>query len=322
MKIYFHNDIDGVFSAIILANHIKYRNRHQMITFIPVDYCDLPLKDVRPEDAIVDFMYHDGCGWFFDHHPTGMGKYDPSKIKGFPQKAWDPTYKSCAHLVFDHLAGKTYRRLNFRDRKTIPLIEWADKIDSAGYANIDETLDYKTPCLKIHAAYIYGGFSGVKLIKLFFKYGLSIDQVAQSSEITSYASIAEERLRDGFEAYEKSIEYSEKQNLILWDISDLDFFPNRYIPFKLYPQTIYSLGIKKRNGEYEISFSKNPWRKRTDNEINIGKALKKYGGGGHADVGGCQAGTLEEAKSVIRNIQKNYFKKSKLTLKDFFKKSN
>ena len=92
------------------------------------------------------------------------------------------------------------------------------------------------------------------------------------------------------ERHERSVEIlrqrsTEKDGTIYFDITDLDLEGyNKFIPYYLHPDSIYSIGLSKSSFRVKVSVGSNPWSKR-EPTVNLAKICERYGGGGHARVG-------------------------------------
>ena len=77
----------------------------------------------------------------------------------------------------------------------------------------------------------------------------------------------------------------EKDGTIFFDITDLDLEGyNKFIPYYLFPDSIYNVGLSKSSFRVKVSVGSNPWSKR-EPTVNLAKVCERYGGGGHARVG-------------------------------------
>jgi hypothetical protein len=77
----------------------------------------------------------------------------------------------------------------------------------------------------------------------------------------------------------------EKDGTLYFDITDHDLEGyNKFIPYYLYPDSIYSVGLSKSSFRVKVSVGSNPWSKR-EPMVNLAKVCERYGGGGHARVG-------------------------------------
>ena len=77
----------------------------------------------------------------------------------------------------------------------------------------------------------------------------------------------------------------EKDGTIFFDITDLELEGyNKFIPYYLHPDSVYSIGLSKSSFRVKVSVGSNPWSKR-EPTVNLAKVCERYGGGGHARVG-------------------------------------
>ena len=77
----------------------------------------------------------------------------------------------------------------------------------------------------------------------------------------------------------------EKDGTIFFDITDQELEGyNKFIPYYLHPDSIYSVGLSKSSFRVKVSVGSNPWSKR-EPSVNLAKVCERYGGGGHARVG-------------------------------------
>jgi len=79
----------------------------------------------------------------------------------------------------------------------------------------------------------------------------------------------------------------ERDGTIFFDITDLPLEGyNKFIPYYLYPQATYSIGLSKSSFRTKVSVGSNPWTKAKPEEmVNLAEICERYGGGGHARVG-------------------------------------
>ena len=77
----------------------------------------------------------------------------------------------------------------------------------------------------------------------------------------------------------------EKDGTIFFDITDLDLEGyNKFIPYYLHPDSVYSIGLSKSSFRVKVSVGSNPWSRR-EPSVNLARVCERYGGGGHARVG-------------------------------------
>jgi hypothetical protein len=77
----------------------------------------------------------------------------------------------------------------------------------------------------------------------------------------------------------------ETDGTIFFNITDLELEGyNKFIPYYLHPDSVYSVGVSKSAFRVKVSVGSNPWSRR-EPTVNLAKVCERYGGGGHARVG-------------------------------------
>jgi hypothetical protein len=163
------------------------------------------------------------------------------------------------------------------------LIKWADIVDGAMYEDAKSAVEMKDPAMKLTMAIEASADRDFvkKMIAL-----LAYHPLAAILEEPFVASVLPPLL----ERHERSIEIlrqraNEKDGTIFFDITDLDQEGyNKFIPYYLHPDSIYSIGLSKSSFRVKVSVGSNPWAKR-EPTVNLARICERYGGGGHARVG-------------------------------------
>ena len=76
-----------------------------------------------------------------------------------------------------------------------------------------------------------------------------------------------------------------KDATLFFDITDHDLEGyNKFVPYYLHPESIYSVGLSKSSFRVKVSVGSNPWAP-AEPTVNLAKICERYGGGGHARVG-------------------------------------
>src|SRR5207237_5372153 len=92
--------------------------------------------------------------------------------------------------------------------------------------------------------------------------------------------------------------------VIEFDVSghDLDGY-NKFIPYYLFPESVYSVGVSQSVVRAKVSVGTNPWTKR-EHRQNLAKLCEQYGGGGHAVVAAIsfRPNELDKARAAAREI--------------------
>ena len=236
------------------------------------------------ENAIVDFKYSSSSKitWWFDHHESAF--LSPADAAHFEQdqsnrKFYDPDFKSCTSFI----AMIAKERFGFDPGPVSELVQWTDIVDGAMYEDAKSAVEMKAPAMKLTMA---------------IESATDRDFVKTMIPLLAYqplASILEEPfvaavLPPMLERHQRSIEILrqrsvEKDGTIFFDITDLDLEGyNKFIPYYLHPDSIYSIGVSKSSFRVKVSVGSNPWSKRPPT-VNLARICERYGGGGHARVG-------------------------------------
>src|SRR5437773_3325652 len=76
---------------------------------------------------------------------------------------------------------------------------------------------------------------------------------------------------------------------------------NKFIPYYLFPNSIYTVSVSPSSFRTKISVGSNPW---VDGDLkhNLATICERYGGGGHAKVGAIsfEPGELDKGRRVPR----------------------
>jgi hypothetical protein len=94
------------------------------------------------------------------------------------------------------------------------------------------------------------------------------------------------------------------RGVVEFDISDKNQEGyNKFIPYYLFPDSVYSVGVSRSPLRAKVSVGTNPWsaHKRTQ---NLAKLCEQYGGGGHAVVAAIsfKPEDIESARTAAREI--------------------
>jgi hypothetical protein len=76
-----------------------------------------------------------------------------------------------------------------------------------------------------------------------------------------------------------------KDGTLFFDVTDQELEGyNKFVPYYLHPESIYSVGLSKSSFRVKVSVGSNPWAP-SEPVVNLAKICERYGGGGHARVG-------------------------------------
>jgi len=236
------------------------------------------------ENAIVDFKYSPSPAikWWFDHHESAF--LTPEDAAHFEQqqsntKFYDPDFKSCTKLI----ATVAETRFGFNVEPVSELVRWADIVDGATYDSPETAVGLREPAMKITMVIEATQEPGFvpKLIPLLANMPLA--------EIVEHP-LVKEKISPLLERHQRSIEILRKHTecidgTLFFDITQYDLEGyNKFVPYYLHPESIYSVGLSKSTFRVKISVGSNPWTSAKDMR-NLAKICERYGGGGHARVG-------------------------------------
>ena len=290
VRVFYHDKcFDGACSAALFSRFYKERIRSE----VEYEYSGLlhragALFDENKfdgdENAIVDFKYSSSpkITWWFDHHQSAF--LSPADAAHFEQdqsnqKFYDPDFKSCTSFI----AMIAEQRFGFDPHPVAELVRWADIVDGAMYDDAKSAVEMEAPAMKLTMAIEASTEHDFvkRLIRL-----LAYRPLAEILEEPFVAAVLPPLL----ERHRASIDVlrqrsKEKDGTIFFDITDLDLEGyNKFIPYYLHPNSVYSIGVSKSSFRVKVSVGSNPWSKR-EPTVNLAKVCERYGGGGHARVG-------------------------------------
>ena len=290
VRVFYHDKcFDGASSAALFSRFYRERIRSD-VDFV---YSGLlhragALFDENQfdgdENAIVDFKYSSSpkITWWFDHHESAF--LSPADAAHFEQdqsnrKFYDPDFKSCTSFI----AMVAKERFGFDPRPVSELVHWTDVVDGAMYEDAKSAVEMKAPAMKLTMA--IESATDRNFVKTMIPL-LAHQSLASILEEPFVAAVLPPLL----ERHQRSIEILrqrsiEKDGVIFFDITDLELEGyNKFIPYYLHPDSIYSIGVSKSSFRVKVSVGSNPWSKRPPT-VNLARICERYGGGGHARVG-------------------------------------
>jgi len=290
MKIYFHNNcFDGLASAAVFSNFYlnAIRNDCEFRYEGLAHRAGQLFLDVRfdgDENAIVDFKYSSDprLTWWFDHHQSAfLCREDEAHFRAdrSGRKFHDPTYRSCTKFIAEMLR----KHFGFDSGRLEELIEWADIIDGAQFENAETAVELRESAMKLMMV-IEGVRDREKICSLIGEFQKRpLDQIMELAWV-------QEAFRPLYERHVRSIEIirrhaSSSDGTIFFDVSgyDLEGY-NKFIPYYLFPESTYCVGVSLSSFRAKISVGSNPWSPHA-RKHNLAVLCERHGGGGHPVVG-------------------------------------
>ena len=201
------------------------------------------------------------------------------------------------------------QRFGFDSHPVAELIEWTDIVDGAMYQDAKSAVEMKAPAMKLTMA-IEASSDHQFVRKL-----IPLLAYRPLGEILQEPFVAEV-LPPLLERHQRSIEIlrertSESDGTIFFDLTDLDLEGyNKFVPYYLHPNSIYSVGLSKSSFRVKVSVGSNPWAKR-EPTVNLAKVCERYGGGGHARVGAISfdvsqnEAARQAAKEIVEELRES-----------------
>lgn len=283
MRLITRSDFDGLACAVFLKeagiiDHWKFAH--------PKDLQD-GIIEVSKDDCLANVPFVEGCGLWFDHHSSETQRNAYSgKYVGDSRPA-----PSAAHVVYDFYGGQE-RFPHFGD-----LLAAVDKVDSANLTQ-EEILN---PSKWILLGFIMDPRTGLGRYREFnmSNYQLMeklIDwcRVMSIDEIMGLPDIRE-RIKLYTEQANLFIDMVKKHTVtegrsIITDVRRIDpiYTGNRFLIYSLFPQQNLSVWIVSGKGGSGCSAAVGRSVLNRTCNVDVGKLMLKYGGGGHQAVGTCQ----------------------------------
>ena len=286
VRVFYHDKcFDGASSAALFSRFYRERIREDAdFEFTGLVHRAGALFDEKEfdgeENAIVEFLF-----------------IEPADAEHFEQdqsnrKFYDPDFKSCTSFI----AMIAQQRFGFDPSSVADLVHWTDIIDGALYPDAKTAVEMKAPAMKLTMVIESAPDHGFvpNLIPL-----LATKSLAEILEEPSVAPLLPPLLK----RHELSIGILEqrtecKDGTIFFDVSDQDLEGyNKFIPYYLHPESVYSVGLSKSSFRVKVSVGSNPWAPQ-EPEVNLARICERYGGGGHARVGAISFNVNQHAEAT------------------------
>jgi len=317
VKVFYHDRcFDGASSAALFSRFYSERIRddvefvysgllHRAGSLFNEDDFD------GDENAIVDFKYSSSpkITWWFDHHESAfLSPEDAAHFEqdGSNRKFYDPAFRSCTSFI----ATIAEQRFGFNPTPVAELVHWTDIIDGALYPDARTAVEMKEPAMQLTmviestqdhefiprlipllaaqplAEVVTAPFVAPLLAPLLDRHGKSMDV-----------------MRDRIES---------RDGTLFFDVTDHELEGyNKFVPYYLHPESVYSVGLSKSSFRVKVSVGSNPWAPSPP-VVNLAKVCERYGGGGHARVGAISfdvtqhAAARRAAQEIVEELRASF----------------
>jgi hypothetical protein len=293
LRILFHdNCFDGATSAALFAAFHAARHPGAEIRLTGVQHRrGDPFEGVpfdADEHACVDFRYSADprMTWWFDHH---VSAFQPPELRAdfaadtSGRKFYDPTAQSCSRFLTEVLADRFGWTPDDPDGHWAELVGWAHLIDGAKFPSPTVAVELREPALRL-MTWIEQNRDATLT-----------DRLIRALGRRSLAALAAEPFVEGPLAprlveHAHHIELVRRRavldrGVVFFDLADDGVAAhNKFIPYMIYPDAAYTLGVTRGSDRVKISVGSNPWRPELRRH-DIAALCERYGGGGHPVVG-------------------------------------
>jgi len=290
VRVFYHDKcFDGASSAALFSRFYRERIRNDVeFVFSGLLHRAGALFNENDfngdENAIVDFKYSSSpkITWWFDHHESAF--LTPADAAHFEQdqsnrKFYDPDFKSCTSFI----ATIAEQRFGFNPAPVAELVKWTDIIDGALYPDARTAVEMREPAMKL--TMIIEATQNPDLVPRLIPLlaTKSLGEILKEPFVAPLLPPLMERHQHSIQVLRERTEL--KDGTLFFDISDQDLEGyNKFVPYYLQPESIYSVGLSKSTFRMKVSVGSNPWAP-AEPVVNLAKICERYGGGGHARVG-------------------------------------
>jgi hypothetical protein len=312
LKIFFHDAcFDGTTSAALFAAF--YRDTYDVaVDVVPVGMVHRdgnPFEGVAfdaDDHACVDFRFSPDpkMTWWFDHHPTA---FQPPVLRDVFERehkaTWffDPKAPSCAGFMARVLGGQYGWK---PPSHLVDAVAWADRIDAAKFESAEAAVALELPAQRL-AAWLAHGRSALDTTRYVeWLSHASLAEVAARPEVASQLAVIEAERAQELDAIKKLGVWHD--DVIVFDrFADIGARSPGFLGYLLFPQALYAVTGTRSASSIKITVGVNPWTKAARRpSIDIGALCARYGGGGHAVVGGVtlRGDELERARTTMTQL--------------------
>ena len=254
-------------------------------------------------NAIVDFKYspNKDLTWWFDHHQSAF--LSPEDAEHFRldksgRKFFDPTFRSCTKFI----ATVAKQHFGYEAEDLADLVSWADIIDGAQYESPQAAVELGQPAMKL--TLVIEGSKGSGLVQ----HIIGLMRRHKLSEIIDDPQV-KETWGPLYERHLKSIDIIRHRaactdKVVFFDLigQEVEGY-NKFIPYYLFPESVYTVSVSNQSFRTKVSVGSNPWVEGPLKH-NLATICEKYGGGGHPRVGAIsfEKGDVEGARRVADEV--------------------
>jgi hypothetical protein len=255
------------------------------------------------ENAIVDFKYSSDprLTWWFDHHQSAFldaADQDHFRRDTSGRKLYDPSFKSCTAFICKVAAD----RFGFHAPDLADLVHWSLIIDGAQYPNARTAVELGAPAMKLTLVIEAAKGSGIVHKIIGWMQRRQLSEIVAEPEIQQLYAPLYDRHMQNIDLIASRARLDD--GVVFFDLAGFEVEGyNKFIPYYLFPDSVYTVSVSPSSFRTKISVGSNPW---TPNEPthNLATICERYGGGGHARVGAISLapGELARAREIAAEV--------------------
>jgi hypothetical protein len=290
MRIVTRPDFDGIVCAILLY---KALNIAADIKWVEPNEIQTGKARIKEGDILANLPYSHNCTLWFDHH-----------ISNKPEKEVEGAFDiapSAAGVVY-----KYYQEKGILDNHYDELVLNTDIIDSADL-NQDQVKNPENyPYIILSMTIKNNNYEDVPYWNLLV--GLLMEKTIHEVLLHPEVKIrCQKVIKENTAFKDHLLKHTKIQDRIsITDFRSLEIVPsgNRFLTYCLFPETIASVKVRFLHPDRELvllSIGKSIFHEAFN--VNIGKLLARFDGGGHAGAGGCTLATKTADKDLEKILK-------------------
>ncbi len=294
MRLVTRSDFDGLICGMLL----KEAGIIDSWTFVhPKDLQD-GLFSPTKNDILANVPYVPGCGMWFDHHSSEEDRvgWNIDDVEGESRLA-----PSAARIIYEYYGGEE-KFPHYGE-----MIEAIDKVDSGNLTH-EEILK---PTRWILMGFLSDPRTGLGRFRNFriSNYQLMEDLINHFRNMSIEEILALPDIKERIELYNEQTELFKEMvhkhtktddNVIVTDLRDVApiYTGNRFLVYSLYPAQNVSLWIVDGKQKQNVAIACGYSILNRTCDVDIGKLMLSFNGGGHKMVGTCQVPYAEADQAI------------------------
>jgi hypothetical protein len=201
-----------------------------------------------------------------------------------------------------YIATKTKEQWGYEAPDLSELVRWADIVDGAQYRDPDEAVKLTSAATKL--TLVIEGAAGSDVVQEIIRrmQRQPLDEIIEAPEIQALFGPLYDRHRRSIDVIRRRASCDD--GVVYFDLigHDLEGY-NKFIPYYLFPRSVYTVSVSTSSFRTKVSVGSNPWV-TGPLKHNLATICERYGGGGHSRVGAIsfEIGAVEQARKAAHEI--------------------